>query len=79
MLILSKESNVRIWEHYMAHASTLLFQEYPEPDMGATPFSEQDLFLNLNFFQRSYRLFYWPKAYYFFKRAKTNKIQFINQ
>ena len=47
-------------------------------DMGATPFSEQDLFLNLNFFQRSYRLFYWPKAYYFFKRAKTNKIQFIN-
>ena len=27
-------------------------------DMGATPFSEQDLFLNLNFFQRSYRLFY---------------------
>ena len=28
------------------------------PDMGATPFSEQDLFLNLNFFQRSYRLSY---------------------
>ena len=27
-------------------------------DMGATPFSEQDLFLNLNFFQRSYRLFH---------------------
>ena len=30
MLILPKESNVRIWEHYMAYASTLLFQEYPE-------------------------------------------------
>ena len=32
--------------------------DYFSADMGATPFSEQDLFLNLNFFQRSYRLFY---------------------
>ena len=46
---------------FFSHSSVAL-----NSDLHCRGLSGQDLFLNLNFFQRLYWLFYWPKAKYFF-------------